>query len=84
VPCPRCEASFAYRPITGDDSVRLRALRVSEDGCQCFACGAFWPPDKFEWLARLIGLSKHVAVGAYSARMTDIVTSQRLPLILTR
>ncbi len=35
--------------------MRVRALRVSEAGCACGACGAFWPPDRFEWLARLLG-----------------------------
>jgi hypothetical protein len=35
--------------------VRVRALRVSETGCKCSACGAFWPPERFEWLARLRG-----------------------------
>jgi hypothetical protein len=55
LPCPSCEASFAYRRDGGGDQVRVRALRVSETGCECRACGAFWGPDRFEWLARLIG-----------------------------
>ena len=54
VPCPRCGAKFAYRDSAGEQ-VRVRALRVSEDGCKCLACGAFWAPDRFEWLARLLG-----------------------------
>jgi hypothetical protein len=54
VACPRCGARFAYRDSAGEQ-VRTRALRVSEDGCVCQACGAFWPPDRFEWLARLLG-----------------------------
>jgi hypothetical protein len=42
------------------------------------------PTDRVRSSRYGLGLSNHVAVGAYSARMTDIVTSQRLPLILTR
>ena len=53
-PCPSCGARFAYRDSAGE-RVRVRALRVSEDGCKCLACGAFWAPDRFEWLARLLG-----------------------------
>jgi hypothetical protein len=37
------------------DGVRARALRVSEDGARCAACAAFWSPDQFHWLARLLG-----------------------------
>jgi hypothetical protein len=55
VPCPSCAASFAYRRDGAGDRVRVRALRVSEAGCECRACGAFWGPDRFEWLARLLG-----------------------------
>lgn len=55
-PCPRCGERFAYRhDSAGDEMVRVRALRVSETGCKCQACGAFWAPDRFEWLARLLG-----------------------------
>jgi hypothetical protein len=53
--CPRCEARHAYHRDSGGEVVRSRALKVSETGCVCQACGAFWPPDRFEWLARLLG-----------------------------
>jgi hypothetical protein len=33
----------------------LAFLRVSESGCRCLACGASWGPDRFHWLARLLG-----------------------------
>jgi hypothetical protein len=62
LPCPRCEASFAYRRDSGGDRVRVWALRVSETGCECRACGAFWGPERFEWLARLLGCDPVVAV----------------------
>jgi hypothetical protein len=55
VACPRCDASFMYRRDSAGDRVRVRTLRVSEAGCECLACGAFWPPERFEWLARLLG-----------------------------
>jgi hypothetical protein len=55
VPCPSCGARFAYRRNGSGELVRTRALRVDEDGCTCLACSASWPPDRFEWLARLLG-----------------------------
>ena len=54
-PCPRCGAAFAYRRDDGGERRRTRALRVSETGCTCLACGSFWGPERFEWLARLLG-----------------------------
>jgi hypothetical protein len=53
-PCPRCGQQFTYRDNAGE-SVRVRALRASENGCKCSACGSFWGPEQFEWLARLLG-----------------------------
>ncbi|MGB8503512.1 DUF7340 domain-containing protein [Mycobacterium sp.] len=54
-PCPRCGESFAYRRDDMGEWVRTRTLKVSESGCKCLRCGAGWPPEKFEWLARLLG-----------------------------
>ena len=54
-PCPSCGERFAYRRDSGGELVRTRALRVSESGCKCFGCGAFWAPERFEWQARLLG-----------------------------
>jgi hypothetical protein len=56
VSCPRCEARFAYRCNGSGDHVRTWALRLSADGCACLAGGAFWEPERFEWLARLLGV----------------------------
>ena len=53
--CPRCSARFAYHRDGPNERVRTRALRVSESGCRCLACGASWGPDRFHWLARLLG-----------------------------
>ncbi len=54
-PCPRCGQRFTYRRDSAGESVRVRTLRVSETGCKCQGCGAFWEPTQFEWLARLLG-----------------------------
>ncbi|MGE5697104.1 MAG: hypothetical protein ACM4D3_18300 [Candidatus Sericytochromatia bacterium] len=53
--CPRCGARFAHRRDGAGELVNVRALRVSENGCTCSACGAFWPPEQFHWLAQLLG-----------------------------
>jgi hypothetical protein len=56
MPYPRCEARDAYRRrADGGELARTTALRVSETGCRCFACGSFWAPSEFGWLARLLG-----------------------------
>lgn len=54
LPCPSCGERFTYRRSAGE-SVRKWALRVSEDGCECQVCKAFWEPTEFHWLARLLG-----------------------------
>jgi hypothetical protein len=53
-PCPRCGARFAYHPAGAGEQVRVRALRVSDTGCRCQACQAYWPPEQLTWLARLL------------------------------
>lgn len=55
LPCPSCGEQFVYRRSGGGESVRSWALRVSETGCECSVCRAFWGPDQFEWLAKLLG-----------------------------
>lgn len=54
MPCPSCGETWSYRQNAGE-AVRAWALRVSEDGCTCLGCRAFWTPDQFEWLAKLLG-----------------------------
>jgi hypothetical protein len=54
MPCPSCGARFTYRRDDAGDRVRVRALRLSETGCRCQASQAWWPPEQFEWLARLL------------------------------
>jgi hypothetical protein len=56
LPCPSCGEHFVYRGHGGSESpVRSWALRVTESGCECQACRAFWEPQEFEWLAKLLG-----------------------------
>lgn len=38
-PCPRCGARFTHRRDDAHELVRVRALKVSESGCRCLACG---------------------------------------------
>jgi len=53
LPCPACGARWTYRR-NGSEQIRSWALKVSESGCSCSGCQAFWPPDRFEFLAQLL------------------------------
>jgi hypothetical protein len=55
LPCPRCGASIVYRRNSSGEAVRVWALRVSGEGCVCVKCRAWWSPDQFDWLAKLLG-----------------------------
>jgi len=55
LPCPSCGRRFVYR-LSHGENVRSWALRVSENGARCLGCDASWATDKFEFLARLLGL----------------------------
>ena len=56
LPCPvaDCGKRFVYR-LSAGERVRSSALRVSESGARCLACGATWPVDRLEFLAKLLG-----------------------------
>ena len=69
-PCPSCGAGHAYRD-SGGEQVRSRALRVTETGCKCLACGASWPAEKFEWLARLLGCEPLSEAASGNAGLTS-------------
>jgi hypothetical protein len=53
-PCPACGERYTYRR-SGDEWTRAWALKVTEDGCSCQVCRAVWPPNQYEFLARLLG-----------------------------
>ena len=55
-PCPSCAVQLVYRRDSAGEQVRQPALKlVVSQGCTCQACGAFWAPDKFLFLGRLLG-----------------------------
>lgn len=55
-PCPSCGKELIYRRDSAGDQVRQPALKlVVSQGCTCQACGAFWAPEKFLFLGRLLG-----------------------------
>ena len=54
--CPSCGRKIVYRKDSAGDTVRQPALKlVVSQGCTCQACGAYWAPDKFMFLGRLLG-----------------------------
>jgi hypothetical protein len=55
-PCPSCGKKTVYRKDSAGETVRQPALKlVVSQGCTCQACGAFWAPEKFLFLGRLLG-----------------------------
>jgi hypothetical protein len=38
--------------------IRQPALQIGPNGCTCSKCRAHWPPEKFLWLANLLGFEK--------------------------
>jgi len=57
-PCPRCTKHMVYRKDSAGDQVRQPALKLmTHVGCTCQSCGAFWPPDKYLFLQKLLGLN---------------------------
>lgn len=54
--CPSCGKQTVYRKDSAGETVRQPALKlVVSQGCTCQCCGAFWAPDKFLFLGRLLG-----------------------------
>ena len=54
--CPSCGREIVYRKDSAGETVRQPALKlVLSQGCTCQACGAFWAPEKFLFLGRLLG-----------------------------
>lgn len=55
-PCPACGKAVVYRRDGGGDLVKTPALSVSAtEGCRCLACRTYWAPDRFVFLARVLG-----------------------------
>ena len=54
--CPSCDKRLVYRRDSAGEMVRQAALKiVVNQGCTCQACGAYWAPEKFLFLSRLLG-----------------------------
>ena len=63
-PCPHCEKQTVYRRDSAGDMVRQPALKlVLSQGCTCQACDAFWPPERFMFLCKLLGFDLPAGVG---------------------
>ncbi|MCA9843239.1 MAG: hypothetical protein KC491_01180 [Dehalococcoidia bacterium] len=60
-PCPACGVRTVYRTVAGEE-VRCPALQIGASGCTCIRCHTVWPPQQFEWLARLLGYEPHTAL----------------------
>ena len=56
--CPSCGRKTVYRKDSAGETVRQAALRlVANDGCTCQHCDAHWPPEKYMFLQKLLGLA---------------------------
>lgn len=54
--CPSCGKETVYRKDSAGETVRQPALKlVVSQGCTCQSCNAFWAPEKFLFLGRLLG-----------------------------
>jgi hypothetical protein len=54
-PCPSCNTAIVYRRDSGGEMIRQPALQIDPEGCFCTKCRAHWTPDKFVFLARVLG-----------------------------
>ena len=56
IACPSCGKRWVYGKDSGGEVVRRAALSITAAGCGCGHCKAHWPPDRYLFLARLLGL----------------------------
>lgn len=57
-PCPHCGTEWVYqRDRHSGETVRRRALLVTEQGAVCGKCKASWEPSQLTFLARLLGVA---------------------------
>lgn len=54
-PCPACGAVVVYRRDSGGEVVRQPALQIGSFGCECMRCHVVWGPERFQFLARVLG-----------------------------
>jgi hypothetical protein len=53
--CPACDKTTIYRRDSAGELVRQPALQITTHGCECQACHTTWGPEKFLFLAKLLG-----------------------------
>jgi hypothetical protein len=54
-PCPRCEVATVKRTDSAGDEVNTAALHIDPDtGCNCLNCGAHWPRNRWQFLAKVL------------------------------
>jgi hypothetical protein len=53
--CPACQHHIVYRHDSAGELVRQPALQITIHGCICQHCHAQWAPERFVWLARVLG-----------------------------
>jgi hypothetical protein len=56
-PCPSCSQRWVYRRDAGEVIRRPALSLIISQGCSCGSCQAFWPPQRYLFLCRLLGLS---------------------------
>lgn len=54
-PCPACNTATVYRRDSGGELVRQPALQFGPQGCYCVKCRAVWAPNRFLFLAKVLG-----------------------------
>lgn len=55
-PCPSCGRTKVWRKNTAGEVVQQPALKlVVNQGCTCQHCQAFWSPERYLFLCRLLG-----------------------------
>jgi len=53
--CPSCGKTTVHRRDSAGDLVRQPSLKVTKTGCACQNCEAYWAPEKFLFLCKLLG-----------------------------
>lgn len=54
-PCPACSKAVVYRKDSAGDPIRQPALQIGPSGCHCLNCHTVWVPEKFVFLAKVLG-----------------------------
>jgi hypothetical protein len=54
-PCPACGETRVYRKDSAGETVRQPALQITTQGCVCAACDTTWGPERFLFLAKVLG-----------------------------